>query len=135
MNDIPDDLQGFDIVWSACAFEHLGSIEHGKRFVLRAMDCLKPGGVAVHTTEFNLSSDDETLDHQGTVLFRRRDLDDLAERIRERGDRMLPLNAHHGADPVDHFVDVPPYNPQPHLRLLIAGYAATSVGIILRRGE
>lgn len=135
MNDIPGDLQGFDIVWSACAFEHLGSIEHGKRFVLRAMDCLKPGGVAVHTTEFNLSSDDETVDHQGTVLFRRRDLEDLAERLRARGDRMLPLNTHPGSDPVDHFVDVPPYKPQPHLRLLIEGHAATSVGIIIRRGD
>ena len=74
MNAIPDDLTGFDFLWSSCALEHLGSIERGLRFIERSMSCLKPGGVAVHTTEFNLVSNDATVDNDGTVLFRKRDL-------------------------------------------------------------
>ncbi|HEV3163380.1 MAG TPA: hypothetical protein VGZ22_05025, partial [Isosphaeraceae bacterium] len=33
MNAIPSDLTGFDFTWSSCAFEHLGSIEHGLKFI------------------------------------------------------------------------------------------------------
>jgi cyclopropane fatty-acyl-phospholipid synthase-like methyltransferase len=30
MNAMPDTLGQFDFVWSACAFEHLGSIRQGR---------------------------------------------------------------------------------------------------------
>ena len=56
MNAIPSDLVGFDFLWSSCALEHLGSIEAGIDFVLNSTTCLQPGGMAVHTTEYNLSS-------------------------------------------------------------------------------
>ena len=73
-NAIDADLEGQDdLVWSASAFEHLGSFMHGLEFVINSVKCLKPGGVAVHTTEFNCSSDADTLDNASTVLFRKRD--------------------------------------------------------------
>jgi hypothetical protein len=134
MNAIPDDLTGFDFLWSSCALEHLGSIELGLRFIERAMACLKPGGVAVHTTEFNLVSNDATVDDQGTVLFRRRDLEELARRLTAQGAQVLPLNCHPGSEPLDHHIDVPPYRWVPHLRLMLGRYATTSVGIIVKRG-
>ena len=34
MNAIPEDLTGFDFLWSSCALEHLGSIDAGARFVV-----------------------------------------------------------------------------------------------------
>ena len=79
MNAIPDDLQdgAFDFVWSSCSIEHLGSLELAERFVTNAMHCLKPGGVSVHTTEYNLSSNDDTIAQGDTVLFRRRDIECL----------------------------------------------------------
>jgi hypothetical protein len=44
MNDIGNDLTGFDFTWSACCFEHLGSIQHGLDFVLNSIEqCLVPG--------------------------------------------------------------------------------------------
>ncbi|HLM74137.1 MAG TPA: methyltransferase domain-containing protein [Polyangiaceae bacterium] len=135
MNQISDDLSGFDFVWSACAFEHLGSIERGLDFVVRAMDCLKPGGVAVHTTEYNLTSNDATPASGATVLFRRRDIEELGNRLRDRGFELLPLNLHPGGDRLDHHVDVPPYKLSPHLRLMISRHAATSLGILIRRGS
>jgi 2-polyprenyl-3-methyl-5-hydroxy-6-metoxy-1,4-benzoquinol methylase len=135
MNAIPHDLRDFDFTWSACAFEHLGSIERGLVFVERAMDCLRPGGIAVHTTELNLTSDTDTVCEGGTVLFRRRDLEELERRLSAAGHRVLPLNFHPGREPIDHVVDVPPYRTSPHLRLLIGRYVATSFGIIVQRGR
>jgi hypothetical protein len=134
MNEIPDDLTGFDFLWSSCALEHLGSIELGMRFIERSMACLAPGGVAVHTTEFNLVSNDETVDNEGTVLFRKRDLEELARRLTAQGHQVLPLNCHPGSEPLDHHIDVPPYRWVPHLRLMLGSFATTSVGIIVKRG-
>jgi 2-polyprenyl-3-methyl-5-hydroxy-6-metoxy-1,4-benzoquinol methylase len=56
MNFIPDDLHGkFDFVWSTCSVEHVGSILLGQRFIINTLNLLKPGGIAIHTVEFNLS--------------------------------------------------------------------------------
>ena len=44
MNEIPDDLGGFDLVWSSCALEHLGTPQAGLDFVMRTLDLLEPGG-------------------------------------------------------------------------------------------
>jgi hypothetical protein len=134
MNNIPSDLSGFDFCWSACAFEHLGSIEHGLAFVERSLDCLKPGGWAVHTTEYNTRSNDDTIEQGGTVLFRRRDLEALATRLATRGHFPAPLDFEEGLAPLDRYIDVPPYRAEPHLRLALEGYASTSFGVIVQRG-
>ncbi len=44
-------LGAFDFLWSSCSFEHLGGLDAGLRFVLESTALLRPGGVAVHTTE------------------------------------------------------------------------------------
>jgi 2-polyprenyl-3-methyl-5-hydroxy-6-metoxy-1,4-benzoquinol methylase len=134
MNDIPTDLRGFDFVWSACSLEHLGSLEHGRRFLHNSMTCLKPGGVGVHTTEFNLSSNEATLDHFPTVLFRRRDIESLAERLTADG-HALDVDFARGDGIADDFVDVPPYRHDPHLRLQVLGYVTTSMGLIVAAGR
>ena len=145
MAAIPADLRqgGFDMVWSACAMEHLGSLEGGCDFVLAAMECLKPGGIAVHTTELNLDAGEETLEDGPTVLYRPRHLAALAERLAAAGHRMLAPDLDPGHGILDRFVDVPPYDPArwpmglispPHLRLSVGGYAATSVGIVAIKG-
>jgi hypothetical protein len=134
MNHIDADLTGFDFCWSSCAFEHLGSIEHGLAFVERSVECLKPGGFAVHTTEFNLSSNDDTLTSGATVLFRRRDLEALAGRLAAKGHIMTPLDLDPGEGELDRYLDVPPYRDEPHLKLALEGYAITSVGLVVQRG-
>src|SRR5262249_3893247 len=55
MNTIPDDLGRFDLIWSSCALEHLGSPEAGLKFVEGTLNLLEPGGVSVHTTELELT--------------------------------------------------------------------------------
>ena len=131
MNAIPDDLTGFDFCWSACALEHLGSLEAGLRFVERTLTCLAPGGVAVHTTELNLNDDDATLTSGPTVLYRRRDLEAFASQVAAKGYRLAPLDFDTGTGTLDRYVDMPPYLQAPHLRLAIEGYPSTSIALIV----
>jgi SAM-dependent methyltransferase len=135
MNRVPDDLTGYDFCWSACALEHLGSIEQGLAFIERSLDCLKPGGVAVHTTEYNVSSNDETVDNASTVLFRQRDIRDLESRVNAAGHAFAPLNFDPGREPLDRYIDVAPYRDEPHLKLALQGYATTSIGVIIQKRE
>lgn len=133
MNNIPSDLRDFDFCWSACCFEHLGSIKAGLAFYKNSLETLKPGGFAIHTTEINLSSNEDTLDNDNTVIFRRRDVEDLIGELTAQGHYCEPLLIHYGSQPVDGFIDAPPYRSDPHLRLAIAQYVTTSVGIITRK--
>jgi len=132
MNDIPPDLTGFDFTWSACALEHLGSIPLGLRFIRNSLRCLKPGGVAVHTTEYNLHSDTETLEEGGTVLFRRQDILRLAGELRAEGHH-ITLNLNPGHGPLDQHVDVAPYSVDKHLKLALAGFVTTSIGLVVTK--
>lgn len=132
MNAIPDDLVDFDFCWSACSLEHLGSISKGEEFLINMLHCLHPGGVAVHTTKYNLSSNSRTIDYQGSVFFRRRDIERIASLMTEQGHALdLDLTEEAGID--DGFIDVPPYKLNPHLRLLVSCFVATSVGIIIQK--
>jgi len=133
MNQIPTDLHGFDFTWSTCSFEHCGSLELGLRFLERQMDCLKPGGIAVHTTEFNLSSNDRTLTKGMTVIYRLRDIEDVCLRLQRLGHAVEPLNLDPGDHELDRFVDGKPYSGDRHLRLDLKRYAATSIGLIIRK--
>lgn len=131
MNAVPDDLTGFDFVWSSCAVEHVGSLAQSKAAVRRMMRCLKPGGVAVHTTEFNIMSDHATLDQGWCVLWRRRDLAELRDTLAADGHRLADLDIEPGSGLADHYVDVPPYESSVCLLLKIDRYVCTSVGLII----
>jgi hypothetical protein len=47
---------------------------------------------------------------------------------------MAPLDLNPGYGEVDRYIDVPPYRVEPHLKLALEGYAATSIGVIIRKG-
>tara|TARA_B110000971_G_scaffold118883_1_gene121761 strand:- start:8636 stop:9601 length:966 start_codon:yes stop_codon:yes gene_type:complete len=133
MNNIAPQLRGYDFVWSACALEHLGSLRHGMNFVLNSMDCLVPGGVAVHTTEFNLTSNDKTFETAGCSIYRQQDIEKLSLELKAKGFDVWPLNLNPGSHKVDEHVDWPPYNPSIHLKLMLESYVVTSIGIIVRK--
>ncbi|TFW10114.1 methyltransferase domain-containing protein [Oxalobacteraceae bacterium OM1] len=133
MNNIGTGFdEQFDFVWSSCAFEHLGSIEKGLQFVQNAMRCLKPGGYAVHTTEFNLSSDADTVESGDTVLFRKRDIESLIAALREQG-HAIDIDWANGNGYADQTIDLPPYKQEVHLRVQIQQYVVTSIGLIVRK--
>lgn len=132
MTAIDNDLRGFDFVWSCCAFEHLGSIDAGLEFVERSMDCLAPGGIAIHTTEFNIDSDDDTVTQGGTVAFRSRDMLELSRRLSRSGHTMAPFtNGERGPGIFDYLIDVPPLH-YGTLLVRLGGYRITPAIVIAR---
>ena len=133
MNAIPASRVDYDFCWSSCSLEHLGSIEAGLRFIERSLDTLKPGGVAVHTTELNLTSDTRTIRKGGTVLFRRSDVETFARRMMKAGHEVLPITFDQGDQPEDQIVDVAPYAADVHFKLALRSYVTTSFGLAIRK--
>ncbi len=147
MRAVPASLTGFDFCWSVCALEHLGSINGGLNFIERSLDCLRPGGVAVHTTEFNFLNDEFTIESGPTVLYQRQHLRELHSRLTAAGHNVAPLDFNTGTGALDRFVDLPPfylalseqgknfYGPDaPHIKVAIDGFTCTCFGLIVRKG-
>jgi len=143
MNDIPRDLDGkFDFCWSVCAAEHVGRIDLSLRFVENSLRCLKPGGVAVHTIEFNLDSSPATIDNGPTVLLKRQHIDLLAQRLAAQGHVLSQVDYDGGTGVLDSYIDPHPYTlpsgaflrypDVPHLRLSVDQFPATSIGLVIR---
>ncbi len=133
MNAIPGDLSGFDFNWSSCSFEHLGSIEKGLRFLKNQLSTLRPGGWAVHTTEFNISSDNDTVETGDTVVFRKKDIDAVVNDLMQEGHLVEKLDYSLGAEPEDFQVDYLPHRQEVHLKLQLDKYVVTSIGLIIRK--
>jgi SAM-dependent methyltransferase len=132
MRAIPEDLTGFDFCWSVCSLEHLGSLEAGMEFIEDSLATLAPGGVAVHTTEYNLTSDDDTIETGPVVVYRERDVKALKERLEAAGHEVAAFDFSQGDGLLDKYVDVPPYGEEPVLRFLHASYTLTSIAIVVR---
>ena len=134
MRDLSGLQGGYDFLWSSCALEHLGSLDAGLEFIRKSQDLLRPGGVAVHTTELNVSSLERTIENGPVVLYLRSHLEDLARELREAG-YALELNFQTGRDPEDLRVDVPPYDSDRHLKILFARHATTSFGLLVTKAR
>ncbi len=135
MNKIPPDLGTYDFIWSSCSIEHLGTLRLGTQFMLNMARYLKKGGIAVHTTEFNVSSNDATVDNNPIAIFRKKDFQFMKKLLEECGHRVEEFDFFTGDEPEDLYVDPPPYTHDVHLKLLLGPYAATSFGIIVTAGE
>jgi SAM-dependent methyltransferase len=137
MNAIPAELKGqFDFCWSICSLEHLGSIANGLNFIENSLNVLKPGGVSIHTMEFNVN-DGETIDHWPTVLFQKHHLLHLAERLRTKGFEVYEMDFDKGRGILDGFVDLPPYldedhSRHAHLKLSVDGFVCTSFSFVVK---
>lgn len=134
MTAINDNLRGFDFIWSTGALEHIGSHANGLRFIEEAMACLKPGGIAAHTTEFTISSDTVGQDHPELSFYCRKDIEELAMRLTSAGHRIV-LNFDRGTTAADTHVDVTPYHGGRTLAAHFESHVITSVGLIIQRGE
>ena len=145
MNDIPDDLTDFDFCWSICALEHLGSIDRGLAFIENSLKTLRPGGLSVHTTEFNIRDDGGTVDNWSTVAFQRRHMERITARLRAQGHRVAPFDYSLGDGPLDRFVDLPPFvqdlpeniskwlGDPVHIKLAMDGLVVTCIGIAVEK--
>lgn len=59
--------------------------------------------------ELNIDPQGPTIDNWPTVLFQRRHLLELAERLRAKGHHVAELNFDIGDKPLDRFIDLPPW--------------------------
>ncbi len=148
MNVLPEALHGkFDFCWSVCVVEHLGSIRAGLDFLKNSLKLLKPGGVSVHTTEFNYLDTPATLDNWGAVLFHKKHVLELRDTVEELGGTMTACDFDWGCGVFDKYMDLPPYAHQPlksvqclppdfqppHIKLLVDGFPATCFGVIIQK--
>lgn len=135
MRDIRDVGGGYDFIWSSCALEHLGTLGAGIDFIVASAKLLRKGGVAVHTTEFNVGSGVETITKGPNVVFRKMDLIFLDQLLESLGFRLRPLNFDTGSHEFDLDVDFVPYmRPgKRHIKLAIDGVVATSFLLVVER--
>ena len=100
MNNISDELkqQRFDFIWSVCAFEHLGSIQHGVNFITESSKLLKEGGIACHTTEYNLTSNTDTIEAPNIVVYRQQDILLMKQKLEEMNLVVAPLRLNQSDD-------------------------------------
>jgi hypothetical protein len=91
MRHIPARLKDFDFCWSTNSLDHLGSYRLGFKFLMDSLNCLKPGGLSVHTTEYNTTSLEESYGARkseepfDTVFFRKRDISEFHARCKRNG--------------------------------------------------
>jgi len=136
MNYITRMNSNFDFVWSSCALEHLGTLQNGLWFITRSLSMLKPGGIAVHTTEYNLASNTDTNFQHVNCIYRKIDLDILEDTVNKLGCRMETVDYTRGTHEYDLYVDGKgwqPYKQEPHLNLRIDGFDATSVLLVIHK--
>ncbi|MDL9999597.1 hypothetical protein QTI24_13340 [Variovorax sp. J22P240] len=133
LGEVPKEA--YDFNWSSCSFEHLGSLEAGLQFLIDSLECLKPGGIAVHTTEFNVSSNDATVEIGDDVIYRRKDIEAFDLRLRGMGCGIESLNFDPGHEQHDLAYDFPPWytHGRQHLKLKIHGFVSTSILLIIRK--
>jgi len=138
MTNLPGDLGRHDVVWSSCCFEHLGTPDAGIDFVRTSMWNVAPGGVAVHTTEFDLTRRKPLLE-SGSVdagdyvcFYRRQELRRLVNELRRDGFEVEMDWRVSRRHPMERKIDRPPYTHDPHLRIAVADRVITSVGLVVR---
>lgn len=129
----------YDLVWSACALEHLGSIEKGLKFIEKSVELLAPGGIAVHTTEYSLNG--KSMDNTGAVNFTKEHMEDVKKRLEAKGYQVSTFDYSKGTGVLDTYIDLPPYDKpvdqkfggEAHLRLLVNDIPSTSIGMIVKK--
>jgi hypothetical protein len=136
MSHIPEDLlQGeYDFLWSSSSLEHVGTIQGGIDFVVKSMKALKPGGVAVHTTEFSLSGVGK--EDPGNICFwTKADVDRLGDALSRAGYALLPVQYELCKGCLaEYLVDTEPYHREGHMKLLHPlGVVHTTIQWVIRR--
>lgn len=109
MNNISDGYlkPQFDFIWSSCAIEHLGSIKLGLDFVKNSLSCLKSGGIAIHTTEYNVNSNTEHCDHIHSCIYSQTDILNFKNDVESLGYIVRPINFTRENNSINNYVDNP----------------------------
>ena len=130
--------EGYDFHWSSCVIEHLGGLSNIKSFLIESGKKLNPDGIAVHTTEFNLTSNENTYSEVDCYVFRRVDIDLLDKELKMNGLNMKKIIFNVGSHPYNYHIDISSTKASTsdlHLRNLIGDFACTSMGIVIHKNK
>jgi hypothetical protein len=135
MNVIPTEFNGnFDFVWSSCALGHIGGYKNGLDFIINSANLLKPGGIALHTTELDVSNFPTNVTFPTLSLYRMKDLQTVISQLRENGYKVSNLDLPpkwNGKS--ERFVDREPWGNQPHIRISVFDREVLSVAIRIEK--
>lgn len=120
-----DPRPEFDYVWSCGSLEHLGSMEKSMEFIVNSLGFLKPGGRALHTTEFNLEWNQTHVSEGPNIFFRKRDILELESRLNTKGYTLMPCDFE--TDLTSQQIDRWPYPNKFHRVLESCGLYNTSI--------
>jgi hypothetical protein len=96
---LPEDLVNFDFIWSAHANERLYSVAAATQFVEEVMQCLRPGGLAVHTFSYDLRPGGGSVESTERVLLNQGDVERIALLLVSRGHEVAQFKIS-AADPI-----------------------------------
>ena len=123
----------FDFIWSSCSLEHLGGLLPGLDFVIKSLPALKVGGLAIHTTEFNVGSGNKTLDDSHSSIYRQIDFEWLELHLISLGCKLYPIDYRLGQMEYDLDVDHQPFRPEGHIKLRVEDYVCSSIGFAIEK--
>lgn len=135
MNRIPDEFnENFDFVWSSCALGHIGGYQNGLDFIKNSTRLLKPGGIALHSTELDVSPGTEKFESPNLSLYREEDIERLFMEIKDLGFNVAKLDTKRSwTKPAEAFIDREPWGDRPHLRIEVFGREVLSLIIKISR--
>ncbi|HSX00431.1 MAG TPA: class I SAM-dependent methyltransferase [Patescibacteria group bacterium] len=123
----------YDFLWSNCALGHLGSIPEGLRFITESLACLAPGGWAVHTTELNILSNNDTVTDGSTVIFRLKDIYHLQKTLIAQGFKIVPFVLTLGNGDQDKRISLSPQFGNDYSKIQFRGHLATQIVLLMHK--
>lgn len=131
MNNIKLPAYNYDFLWSSCSLEHLGSIENSINFILKSTETLKPGGYAIHTTEYDWH-DNRQVDDPKNCIFNKNSFVTMSKKIKQLGHHLYPIDFSIGEQAEDRHIDAYPFELKTHLKLKVGIQHLTSIGFIIK---
>lgn len=92
LDNLPDDLYGFDFLWSIDTLARFATPAAAANFVGKAMRALRPGGFAVHTFDMLEASTRLPSDYARGGILNRQEIERLALTLVAKGDEIAQLN-------------------------------------------
>jgi len=134
MNSIPTSLREFDFIWSCGSLEHIGGHAAGLDFIKSAMACLRPGGIAVHTTELMYGDNEHHFDSPNLSIYCGKDVQTLAESMKAMGHHM-EVNLQFGTHVLDRLVSDERDPWELRIRESVGGHVITSIGLVVQAAD
>lgn len=89
---LPDDLRGFDFLWSIGTADRMGGAREASLFVENAMRCLRPGGLAVHLMDLSIMDQRPANPAVGRSALYRQEIARIAVTLISRSHEVAQLN-------------------------------------------